>query len=364
VWVARNWVVLVLTFIVIIAFSAAAIYLPRNPAARAASLLKQIDQTTFKDPKDALALKKDLLQYETDSHIKIWTALGQLLGALVLAFGVYFTLTNLRVAQRNLLATERRVNIDLQGQITNRFTQAVGQLGAELKDGRPNMEIRLGGIYSLERTARDSPDDHRMIMEVLTAYVRQNAPWPSPAPKRSFLGPLTDRVASALRSRPSAEAPSAPQLPRDIQAILTVIARRLPSARTPSDPWLDLRETDLGGVELWNSKPLQAVDFWGANLEQARFWSAELQDVKLERARLHGASFWNAHLCANVSLKGACLRGADLRNADLRGAADLVQAQIDEAVGDVRTLLPDGLTRPPVWSVPQPVTSGPPHTYP
>src|SRR5688572_3678220 len=77
-WVARNWLVLVFTAIVIIAFSAAAIYLPRNPAARAASLLKQINETTFQDPKDALALKKDLLQYETDSHIKIWTALAQL----------------------------------------------------------------------------------------------------------------------------------------------------------------------------------------------------------------------------------------------------------------------------------------------
>ncbi len=44
-----------------------------------------------------------------------------------------------------------------------------------------NLEVRLGGIYALERIARDSPKDHWTIMEVLTAYVRENSP---PNPKR------------------------------------------------------------------------------------------------------------------------------------------------------------------------------------
>ena len=38
------------------------------------------------------------------------------------------------------------------------------------------MAIRLGGIYALERIARDSEKDHGPIMEVLTAYVREKAP--------------------------------------------------------------------------------------------------------------------------------------------------------------------------------------------
>jgi hypothetical protein len=40
----------------------------------------------------------------------------------------------------------------------------------------PNLEVRLGTIYALERIAEDSERDHIPIMETLCAYIRQNAP--------------------------------------------------------------------------------------------------------------------------------------------------------------------------------------------
>ena len=46
--------------------------------------------------------------------------------ALVLAGGVYFTWSNLRIAQQSLRATEQKLDVDRQGQITSRFTEAVG----------------------------------------------------------------------------------------------------------------------------------------------------------------------------------------------------------------------------------------------
>jgi hypothetical protein len=39
-----------------------------------------------------------------------------------------------------------------------------------------NNDVTVGGIYALERIARDSPDDRAAIGEVLTAYVRGHAP--------------------------------------------------------------------------------------------------------------------------------------------------------------------------------------------
>jgi hypothetical protein len=129
-------------------------------------------------------LKRSAFQYQADNLTKLWTGLVQALGAVVLAIGAVATWRNLRVAQENarvaqetLRVTQNRLDIDRQAQITNRFTQAIGQLGAELKDGKPNLEVRLGGIYALERIAYDSPRDHWTIMEILTAYVRQNARW-------------------------------------------------------------------------------------------------------------------------------------------------------------------------------------------
>src|SRR5437763_9967495 len=63
--------------------------------------------------------------------------------------------------------TARTFALNRRGQITDRFTRAVDQLGNE------KLDVRLGGIYALERLARESRDDHAAIVEILTAYVRE-----------------------------------------------------------------------------------------------------------------------------------------------------------------------------------------------
>jgi hypothetical protein len=68
--------------------------------------------------------------------------------------------------------TSRTFALNRQGQITERFTRAVDQLGND------QINVRLGGIYALERLARESRDDYEPILEILTAYVRERAPWP------------------------------------------------------------------------------------------------------------------------------------------------------------------------------------------
>jgi hypothetical protein len=85
----------------------------------------------------------------------------------------------------------------------------------------PNLTVRLGGIYALERITHDSPMDRATIMEVLSAYVRENAPVTS-APANGNAGkPSPDPcIADASHSDPG-------KRPRaDIQAILTVIGRQ------------------------------------------------------------------------------------------------------------------------------------------
>lgn len=75
-----------------------------------------------------------------------------------------------------------------EGHITDRINKAVEQLGAEKTvklDGKestqPNIEVRIGAILSLERIAQDSTTydkgrDHVRVMEILCAYIRENAP--------------------------------------------------------------------------------------------------------------------------------------------------------------------------------------------
>ena len=87
------------------------------------------------------------------------TSALQLLGGFVLAAGAIFTARTVRLSQEsNALDRER--------QITERFTGSI-QLLAHERDA-----VRLGGIYALERIARDSPGDHVTIMDVLNAHAR------------------------------------------------------------------------------------------------------------------------------------------------------------------------------------------------
>jgi hypothetical protein len=77
-----------------------------------------------------------------------------------------------------------------------------------------------------------------------------------------------------------------------------------------------------------------------------------LEGADLRRAHLQGAVLFGANLDGAVLLE-ANLDGADLRHfdrhAELEQAAELIQAQIDQAYGDAETRLPTWLTRPVHW---------------
>src|SRR5829696_4544815 len=122
--------------------------------------------------------RKDLVQ--GFASVAQAAAVG-LAGAVGLV-GLFFTWRSLRQARESQAQTQentqRTLELTEQGQITERFTRAIDQLGAtDETTGKPRLEIRLGGIYALERIAWDSPErDYSTVIEVLTTYVRENTP--------------------------------------------------------------------------------------------------------------------------------------------------------------------------------------------
>jgi uncharacterized protein YjbI with pentapeptide repeats len=163
-----------------------------------------------------------------------------------------------------LYLTFRRVKVAEQGHITDRYTKAIEQLGALTAAGKPNVEVRLGAIYALERIAQDSPRDHWTIMEVLTAYVRQNAPAPVNAPTK------TENI-DAIAKGPATE----------IRAILTVLGRRKRDCKREQEGQrLDLCSSDLRGA-----------DFGEAHLEGAYFDKSHVDGAcrqsACEKSELH-----------------------------------------------------------------------------
>jgi hypothetical protein len=306
-------------------------------------------------------------------------------------FGGLFFLATLYFTWANLEATKEKNQADLkmaqEKQITELYVKAIEQLG------RPTLEERLGGIYALERIARNSEKDYGPIMEVLTAYVQANSPWPPKGlvdaqktrpwaierPLKMPITPLEIKIplkidASGLRwFVPSkgefGKLEEIHRLDADIQAILTVIGRRLRTIDKGETQWLilsrtdlrqgiliyahleeaylndahiegaDLREANLERAYLWAAH-IEEACLWGAHLEGARLWDAHLERAILENARLEGADFTKAHL------EGADLNCAHLEASNLRDAKGLTQKQIDSAYCDDKTKLPPGLKCP------------------
>jgi uncharacterized protein YjbI with pentapeptide repeats len=82
-------------------------------------------------------------------------------------------------------------------------------------------------------------------------------------------------------------------------------------------------------------------------------WRAHLERADLGGAHLEGANFRDAHLeeadLSDAHLDMANLRDAHLEGVDLRSALGLSEAQLVDAHGDARTLLPFGMARPAHW---------------
>ena len=106
---------------------------------------------------------------------------------------------NLRNTSKATALTLRAIELTEQGQVTDRYTRAVEQIGSD------KLDVRIGGIYALERVARDSNRDHPSVMEVLTAFVREisHEPWrPGAADDEPVAGNAYPRRAQTCR-RPS-----------------------------------------------------------------------------------------------------------------------------------------------------------------
>lgn len=209
---------------------------------------------------------------------EIRTSYIQMLGGLLVLAGVVFGYINLRTLQ--------------EGQLTERFTRAIEQLGNN------NFSIRLGGIFSLERIARESNRVHQAVMEILGAYARAHS--------------------------------NDPARREDIQAVMFVIGRRnVKHEKSSAAPGLNLAGANLTMLDLsggnYEQMSFVGARFSAARLAGTRFNHADLSDCNFDTAYLKQAVFDNAKLnrasFSDASLFEAKLREADLSGAVLKGAS-------------------------------------------
>ncbi|MFD5880118.1 pentapeptide repeat-containing protein [Streptomyces yangpuensis] len=247
--------------------------------------------------------------------------------------------------------------------------------------GAGSVDMRLGGIYALQRIMQDSARDQPAVVVVLSAFVRNRAS----VPKGGFAKETDDGNGKA-KAEPPADAYAATyalfgQPVRNNEQVRVDLSRadlrgltfdgrvdylrlKLPDGvpsqranasglRFASMYGTDLRHVDFGYADL------RDVAFVGANLSEALiyrtdltladFTDADLTKARLSESILRNATFSDATLrqaelieadltgadLAFVNLTGALLRGTDLTGANLAGAnlsgADLTEADLTGA---------------------------------
>jgi uncharacterized protein YjbI with pentapeptide repeats len=224
---------------------------------------------------------------------------------------------------------EKQTEADRERRITDSFTKAVELLG------KPELEVRLGAIYALERIARESKHDHWPIMETLTAYVRTKAPFQGDSKSNQSYSSTASAYAMVVAEGTIEAAQTKMQCsPKtigvDIQAVLIVINRRNIFYETNQNVKKRVFPVRRGKWELifWNIR-----DQLGFRI---RMGNGLNQYINLSKADLSGADMSRANLnwaaLNGANLSGANLIGADLNDANLRGAnlsrADLTQANL------------------------------------
>jgi uncharacterized protein YjbI with pentapeptide repeats len=229
------------------------------------------------------------LALETEVRKTLILILGGGLGLV----GLYLLWGTLQDTRRMLERSQYTKPADCEERLSERLARASEQLGAMHMGGHgKHLDMRLSGIYALDRLAHESPQAYWTIIDMLSTYARAN--------------PSTSAVPSV-----------------DLEAVFTVLKRRGRSYGHGEEQPLNLRAVGFRGA------PLGDINLSGAILTQADLREADLTQANLRQANLVGARLSKATL-AGVILAGADLRGADLQGADLDGA-DLTGAHLQGA---------------------------------
>ena len=237
----------------------------------------------------------------------------------------------IEATNKQLELTKEQLRITEQGQITERFTKAIEQLGDE------KITVKLGGIYALERISNESEKDYWPIMDILADFVRQES---AEVDVAAFEGLITQKEAATQKE----EIEKLEKVindwvfkntnKADVLAAMKVMGRGKQKLR-PEEDQHDVKGLDLKGVKIVGLD-LTKLDYANAVANNAYFIEAKLESANFKSTDLSHTNFFNANLLrANLSeanLDGANLGGAKLRAANLEGAdlegANLVKANL------------------------------------
>jgi hypothetical protein len=304
--------------------------------------LTETDLRGVSDAAKVQELKGAQLQLENDARTTLLQGLAAVLVLTGAGIGAAVTLRQIRISQgqlqttreqlqHTLETTQQQLNLTEQGQVTDRYTRAVEQLGHE------KAPVRLGALYSLEHLAQDNPQYRQTVVDVVCAYLRM--PY-TPQAQTELDTEQAEEMSPPANGGNRAPHPAPGQDPAQEELQVRQTAQRLladhlrrprgrsgqdaqllpPSPQQPFWPGISL---DLTGATL--------VDFGFSRVSviQPRFGGTTFQGD----AAFHGATFEGAAMFDKATFQGdAAFSGASFQgNAPFRGATFQGNAQFGEA---------------------------------
>ena len=243
------------------------------------------------------------------------------LGAGVGVLGLYLTRSRTESLRKQTEALEMQTEIEKSKNVTDAFAKSVELLGNK------RAAARQGGIYALDKIAKDDPEKYHMtVIRIMTSYIREES-------KESY-----DKYRSNMQSNSASSSDKKDNqefiMPADVEAAIEVIRQRNSSQKQEKQSKKKLQRYTL------------FLDISNAHLSNTDFSRAELSKTNFSNSNLSGCIFDHANLSHSSfvfsDLKDSSFEKCDLSGADLSEAKNLTQEQISKAkIGEDTMLPPD-----------------------
>ena len=242
----------------------------------------------------------------------------------------YFWWRRNRALKQQADAGDRQAETDRIRLTDERFSDAVKLLSQNDKNGKPAIAARLGGIFVLEKLAKNLVSEYgAQVVKTLVAYIKENIQLTAKPPLAENKTPEKARFVG-----------------EDVKTAFDVIDKLLGAHKQKAIKQFGLSidnfnfcNHDFSWLSLFHVRSIDycnymllGIDMRGARLSFLDLRGADLSHAKLQKSGLPG-----------VDLRGAKLEQAELQGADLSDAK-LLYADFSEAKLDADTKLSPGLS--------------------
>jgi hypothetical protein len=267
----------------------------------------------------------DIFVYDTTKIDKSIVYLGSILAVPAALWAVFVAVQQIFISRENHFTALFSSSIEQLG--TRPVPDSVAQ-APQLRNF--SFDIRIAGIYGLERVARDSSRDHWPIMEILCRYVRQN-----------HCAKKVEQIVDSANL--IAQLKSLPEPPFDLEAAMMAIGRRswrkvVLERELRNRLQREVRERRSAVSKLQSEEDESAfneidesfcLNFDGSNLCKLKLWNCDFSHGLFRNCDMRGIVFWVCDLSdakfSDSALSGAifydcCLDRASFQNNDLSHA--------------------------------------------